>query len=57
MRSGDFSWGRAGLFNLFAAFLIVGEPAPTANCEWCNISVRSVFWAAVSCLFAEVLGD
>jgi hypothetical protein len=28
-QSGDFSWGRAGLYNLFATFLTVGEPAPT----------------------------
>jgi hypothetical protein len=28
-QQGDFSWGRAGLFNLFASFKAVGEPAPT----------------------------
>jgi hypothetical protein len=25
----NFSWGRASLYNLFATFLTVGEPAPT----------------------------
>lgn len=25
-----FEWVRAGLFNLFATFSILGEPAPTA---------------------------
>ena len=28
----------AGLFNLSVAFKAIGEPAPTAYCEWCNIS-------------------
>jgi hypothetical protein len=27
-QQGDFSWGMAGLFNLFASFKAVGEPAP-----------------------------
>jgi hypothetical protein len=26
---GGYLWGRAGLFNLFAAFLTLGEPAST----------------------------
>jgi hypothetical protein len=30
-QSGDFSWGRAGLFNLSATRLAVGEPAPTGD--------------------------
>ncbi len=29
-QSGDFWWGRAGLFNLFATRKAFGEPAPTA---------------------------
>jgi hypothetical protein len=30
-RSGAFLWVGAGLFNLFAPFKAVGEPAPTAS--------------------------
>ncbi|MEZ2301795.1 MAG: hypothetical protein ACBR13_08535 [Microcoleus sp.] len=33
-----YLWVAAGLFNLSATFKAIGEPAPTAYSEWCNLS-------------------
>ncbi|MEG4321653.1 hypothetical protein, partial [Microcoleus sp. Aus8_D3] len=67
MSIGDFSWGWAGLFNLFAVFELVGEPAPTGlfkilpddNFNRLSIGDFSWGWAGLFNLFAvfELVGE